>query len=105
MSPLYENMKEVTQTQIDIATTCDEIKEMLLDKNKRYGDSALSPLRIFSKADAVEQIKCRLDDKLSRLSNQRSDEDEDVILDLLGYLILLLISQRRNKLTQLNMVR
>ena len=95
LNPLDENMAEVPQSQIDIAVACDELKEILLIKNRRYGDAALSPLRIFSKADTVEQLKCRLDDKLSRLANQQNDEDEDVILDLLGYLILLRIAKKR----------
>ena len=82
-------------TQTLISATCDEIKEMLLAKNRRYGNSALEPVRIFSKASAYEQILVRLDDKLSRLRAQQSDEDEDVISDLIGYLILLKISQRQ----------
>lgn len=87
----------VSQSQIDIATTCDDLKKLLLNKNRKYGDAALSPLRVFSKADAVEQIKVRLDDKLSRLANQQNDEDEDVLQDLLGYLVLLTIAQKRAK--------
>jgi len=83
------------RSQIDIATTCDELKELLLGKNRKYGDAALSPLRVFSKADAVEQIKVRLDDKLSRIANRQDDEDEDVIQDLLGYLVLLRIAKKR----------
>lgn len=90
---------------MDIAATCDGLKELLLEKNRKYGDSALNPVRVFSKVDAVEQIKVRLDDKLSRLANQQNDEDEDVFQDLLGYLILLKIAQRRNKLTQRGMVQ
>ena len=93
------------QSSIDIATVCDDLKELLLEKNRKYGDSALNPVRVFSKVDAVEQIKVRLDDKLSRLANQQNDEDEDVLQDLLGYLILLKIAQRRNKLSQLGMVQ
>ena len=31
----------------------------------------------------------RLDDKLSRLQSGQCDDDEDVILDIIGYLILL----------------
>ncbi len=81
-------MSKVDQTQIDIATTCDAIKALLLEKNRKYGDSALSPVRIFSKSDSLEQIRVRLDDKLSRLRNQQDDEDEDVIADLIGYLVL-----------------
>ena len=93
------------QSRIDIATTCDELKELLLAKNRKYGDSALNPVRVFSKVDAVEQIKVRLDDKLSRLANQQSDEDEDVVIDLLGYLVLLRIAQRRNVLSSMGMVQ
>jgi len=80
-------------TQDKIAQHCDAIKEMLLTKNRRYGDSALNPVRVFSKADAAEQIKVRLDHKLSRLRSSQADEDEDVIMDLIGYLILLRIAK------------
>lgn len=86
-------MNKIAQTQVDIATTCDSIKELLLKKNLKYGDSALNPVRIFSKSDSVEQIKVRLDDKLSRIRNQQSDEDEDVIDDAIGYLVLLKVAQ------------
>lgn len=81
-------MSKVGQTQVDISTTCDAIKELLLEKNRKYGDSALNPVRVFSKSDPLEQIRVRLDDKLSRLRNQQDDEDEDVISDLIGYLVL-----------------
>ena len=63
-----------------IAAECDAIKAMLLEKNAAYGDSALDPLRVFSKADPVEQIKVRLDDKISRLA-RGSAAGEDVELD------------------------
>lgn len=76
-----------------IAEECDALKALLLEKNKNYGNSALDPLRIFSKADPVEQIKVRLDDKLSRLA-RGSAAGEDVEQDLLGYLILLRVARR-----------
>jgi hypothetical protein len=82
-------VNKIAQTQIDIACICDEIKELLLEKNKKYGDSALDPVRIFSKCSTEEAILVRLDDKLSRLRTLSSDEDEDVLLDLMGYLVLL----------------
>lgn len=72
-----------------ITEECDAIKAMLLEKNAKYGNSALSPLRIFSKADPVEQIRVRIDDKLSRLNSGVSDDIEDAVLDLIGYLVLL----------------
>lgn len=78
----------------NIRVVCDEIIEMLVAKNRAYGDSALNPVRIFSKATPVEQILVRLDDKLSRLA-RGSAAGEDVELDLIGYLVLLQIARKR----------
>ena len=89
-----------SNTQILIKKYCKEIQELLLEKNLKYGDSATNPIRIFSQADPVEQIKVRLDDKLSRISRGDPNlEDEDVISDLIGYLILLKVAKSsKNKL-------
>jgi hypothetical protein len=81
----------------DLTYVLKEIEGMLISKNLKYGNSALEPKRIFSKATVVEQILVRLDDKISRLANQQNNDDEDVILDLIGYLIILRIAQRRDK--------
>ena len=70
-----------------IESTIDEVKEILLAKNQAYGNSAYEPVRVFSKADPIEQINVRLDDKLSRLFRGEA-AGEDVELDLIGYLIL-----------------
>ena len=88
---------KLTDTQNEITAVCTEILDLLLEKNRKYGDSALNPKRIFSKADAVEQIKVRLDDKISRLMNQQNDDDEDVVMDLMGYLVLLRVALKRRK--------
>ena len=70
-----------------------EVGAMLLEKNKAYGDSALSPIRIFSKLEASSSIKVRIDDKLSRIRNVGVTEDtEDSVRDLIGYLVLLLVA-------------
>ena len=90
-------MNQISQSQTDIATMCDQIKELLLDKNRKYGDAALNPVRIFSKANTVEQLKVRMDDKLSRLRNAQDDEDEDVVSDLLGYLVLFKVAQLQQR--------
>lgn len=76
-----------------ISQECDALKALLLQKNAAYGNSALDPVRVFSKADPEEQIRVRLDDKLSRLS-RGSAAGEDVEQDLLGYLILLRVARR-----------
>ena len=90
-------MSQITQTQTDIACVCDEIRNLLLEKNRKYGDSALNPVRIFSKASVLEQLKVRMDDKLSRLRNAADDEDEDPTTDLIGYLILYKVALRQQK--------
>jgi len=79
----------------DVYGITNALAEMLISKNKKYGNSALEPKRIFSNADPIEQIKVRIDDKLSRMSNQK-EEDEDVVQDLLGYLVLLKIAKEKN---------
>jgi len=81
-------MDKLSQTQTDITCACDELRNLLLEKNRKYGDSALNPVRIFSKASTLEQLKVRMDDKLSRLRNAQEDDDEDPVTDLIGYLIL-----------------
>ena len=90
-------MIEMTDTQVEIAAICDDIKELLLYKNQKYGNSALEPARIFSKASAVEQLLVRIDDKLNRIQKGAGliGEDEDVIMDLIGYLVLLKIGLKR----------
>lgn len=84
-------------TQDLIARECDNLKALLLEKNRKYGDSAVNPVRMFSRASACEQILVRLDDKLNRFINRQDDEDEDVILDMLGYLILYRVANDRRK--------
>ena len=93
------NLPEMTRSQIHIASVCDEIKELLLEKNAKYGDSALSPSRIFSKASSTEQILVRIDDKLNRIQKGAGlvGDDEDVINDLIGYLVLLKIALKRQQ--------
>lgn len=77
----------------DILTECLNLAEVLIEKNVAYGNSALEPVRIFSKASATEQLLVRIDDKLSRLA-RGSAAGEDVTLDLMGYLVLLRIAMK-----------
>jgi hypothetical protein len=77
-----------------IIAECLEIAEMLIKKNISYGDSALSPIRIFSQADNQEQIKIRIDDKINRIKNGSGFAGDNDIDDMVGYLILLKIAKR-----------
>ena len=75
-----------------------EIKELLISKNKKYGNSALEPLGVFSQLSAKQGLLIRIDDKLKRIKNGSLErDDEDVINDLIGYLVLLKIHSNREQ--------
>ena len=84
----------LTDTQQMIVKECDAIKELLLEKNRKYGDSAVNPCRVFSNASPMEQILVRMDDKVNRWKNKQDDDDEDISLDLVGYLVLYRVAQQ-----------
>lgn len=81
-------MEQLSETQRMIADVCNEIRDFLIEKNKSYGNSAIEPVRVFSKASPLEQINVRMDDKLSRISRGNEYGDDDTEKDLVGYLIL-----------------
>lgn len=80
----------------DVDEVLDAVGAMLIAKNEAYGNSALDPVRIFSKVSPVEQILVRIDDKLSRLA-RGDNAGEDVEMDLLGYLVILRIARKRSR--------
>mgnify|MGYP003122731883 FL=1 len=93
-------------------TTVDKIRrvgkrviEMLVEKNQAYGDSATSPVNIFSKGNAVDSLCARIDDKLSRIKDNETitPDVEDTVEDLVGYLILLLIAREDDGIIEINL--
>jgi hypothetical protein len=83
----------------EVSTYLLEIRELLVSKNLKYGNSALEPLGVFSQLSAKEGLLVRIDDKLKRIKNgSLQKDDEDVINDLIGYLVLLKIETNRAKL-------
>ena len=77
-----------------------DIQEMLIAKNQKYGNSALEPLGVFSHLSAKEGLMVRIDDKLKRIKNGSLEkDDEDVINDLIGYLVLLKILDSKPRAT------
>ena len=103
--PNKENGYEMWVTDLQLMATdapsghkiiveCLEMAEMLIKKNVSYGNSALDPIRIFSKADSTEQIRVRIDDKLNRIQNDQAFPGDNDIDDLIGYLILLKIANK-----------
>ena len=81
-----------------VYSVLSDITELLVSKNLKYGNSALEPLGVFSKLSAKEGLLVRIDDKLKRIKNGSLEkDDEDVINDLIGYLVLLKIQTNEEK--------
>ena len=82
-------MEAELKTMADcICKVCDSMRDLLLEKNASYGNSAAKPIQIFSKASAMQQINTRIDDKLNRIKCGGTFDNEDTEKDLTGYLIL-----------------
>tara|TARA_R110002012_G_scaffold63225_2_gene166422 strand:+ start:1846 stop:2175 length:330 start_codon:yes stop_codon:yes gene_type:complete len=98
LSRTDEIQHENVDTLSEIKYILSELQDLLGEKNKAYGDSALNPIRLFSKADAVDALCVRIDDKLSRIKNRGITPDtEDSVTDLLGYLVLLKIALKKER--------
>ena len=81
-----------------IEKVTEDIKELLLEKNRAYGNSALNPKNVFSQGDVFESLGSRIDDKLMRIQNVGvNDETEDTLSDLIGYLILYKVALIKEK--------
>lgn len=82
-----------TGTQHKIIEITNAMRDLLLYKNEKYGDSALKPKQIFYKGDARNAIMIRLDDKLSRIKANTVDTPRiNDVADIIGYCTLLLIN-------------
>jgi hypothetical protein len=79
--------------QEEVHDVLQKIENLLVAKNEKYGNSALEPLGVFSQLSAKQGLLVRIDDKLKRIKNGSLEkDDEDVVNDLIGYLILLKIN-------------
>jgi hypothetical protein len=73
-------------------------RDLLIQKNKQYGNSALNPIGIFGDSDAIKSLGARMDDKLMRLRGLDMDAGAiDTLYDLTGYLCLLVIAIERQE--------
>ena len=89
------NWHPAAEMKDKIQFQCRMISDLLCKKNESYGDSACSPIQIFSKLEANDAICARIDDKLSRIANRGLNGDtEDTLFDLIGYLVLLQIARK-----------
>ena len=85
-------MNDDYTTTESIEILFENFKTFLIEKNRRYGDSASSPMMIFSNVPADVQICNRLDDKLARIKQSNELRKNDVS-DILGYVSLLMIQK------------
>ena len=83
----------IENTQQKITEITEAIRDLLLYKNQKYGDSALNPKQIFYKGEATDSIMIRLDDKLGRImANTDTTPRINDVADIIGYCTLLLVS-------------
>ena len=95
---MFVNKEELIQDKFksNLLSITKEVTDLLIQKNKAYGNTALNPVKVFSKLDSTEAICARLDDKLSRIANKGiNDKTEDTLDDLIGYLLLLKMSMKK----------
>ena len=84
---------DLPPTQQKIHEIMGAMKDLLLYKNQKYGDSAINPKKIFYKGDSTNSILIRLDDKIGRImSNTEEKPRVNDVADIIGYCTLLLIS-------------
>ena len=88
-------------TEIIIKEVISEVTDLLIEKNRAYGDSAINPSNIFSNGDALDSLGARIDDKLMRIKNTGiTDETEDTLMDLIGYLVLYKVAMIKEKVDE-----
>jgi hypothetical protein len=81
-----------------IIEACDELKALLVRKNRDYGDSFAKQ---YGKYGIISGL-IRMDDKMSRLTNLVNggkdtvgESIEDTLLDNAGYAVMTLIEKRK----------
>jgi len=74
--------------QDKIKQKCDEIRDLLLEKNKSYGNSVFNKGILFE-VEPMYAIQARINDKLNRIKSKNTYLSENDLMDLTGYFILL----------------
>ena len=74
--------------QDKIRKKCDQIRDLLIEKNKSYGNSVFDRGVLFE-VDPMYAIQARINDKLNRIKSKETYMSENDLMDLTGYLILL----------------
>lgn len=94
MNVNHESIMKINDAIDDITDAlcfqCDELRNMLLEKNEQYGNAAMDPLRVYvdEKVEAIDSMFARMDEKLSQ-ALRGNQGGEDVLKDMIGILILI----------------
>lgn len=95
----YDSMSSLLSSLInfrfdDVEQGVNYMRDLLIEKNEKYGNAILEPMKHFSHGVSIEHtILSRMDEKLSRIINAGKDDNEDAWLDLIGYCIFYLINK------------
>jgi hypothetical protein len=81
--------------QSKIKEKCDEIRDLLIEKNISYGNSVFERGVLFS-IDPIKAIQARINDKLNRIKKNQSFDGDDDLKDLTGYFILLQVAMDKD---------
>lgn len=95
--PVEDLPREALTFEQKVQDILHGMADLLVEKNAAYGNSALDPVRIFSRADTTEQLYVRLDDKINRVKQGHEYPGDDTIRDIIGYCTLILIAREGEK--------
>lgn len=77
-----------------VAEWLQTVADTVRSRHATYGDSATDPIRVFSNSPVDEQLRVRIDDKLSRVA-RGTGATPDTLVDLAGYIAILAVVQHR----------
>lgn len=99
----YCGLDELSTEELIKLVTAN-IRDLLLYKNRKYGDSALKPIRIFADDTADVSITIRMDDKLSRIINSSnlSEKEKHTFTNLFHRVLRDNIALRKNDIADLS---
>ena len=89
-----------------IRKKCDEIRDLLIEKNIAYGNSVFDKGLLFE-VDPIYAIQARINDKLNRIKSKETYMSENDLMDVTGYFILLQVlrSEMGDEVKELNSVK
>ena len=93
-----DDIEPVHPTIKEAHAVLDKLKSLLAEKNRSYGNSALSDVNLFCNLSSLQLLEWQIEHKLRRFKTLGVDGDsEDTLMDLMGYLTLFMVAVNREK--------